>query len=449
MSTENHTPDTTASSNKQPDSFYDIVIIGGGLVGASLAVALENSDKSILVVEPVPLSSDQQPSYDERTVALTYSARQIYSAMDVWEDIRSKGAEPITNIHISNRGHFGQVHLTNAHSGTEALGYVVPTRVIGQSLWNRISQAENVDVLCPGVAENIIQTDNLCQVEISKSDSESPDTPVFFSTIKTKMVILCDGGRSPLNTKVGLLPDSYDYPQSAVLSIVTADKKHGGRAYERFTPEGPLALLPLGTTPETPRGSGRYAVVWTTKTDNLEHRMSLDDDNFLATLQDTFGDRAGVFSKPSLRKSYPLKKSSVKSPTNGRVLALGNAAHTVHPVAGQGFNLGLRDVASLAEQIFAADDQHLGSLNMIEQYIESRARDTRMVERFTHSLIEIFSNEYPGVSMLRNIGLKAVEHCPPAKRFLLNRTMGLHKQKSRLSMGTGLGTPVNTRSTAN
>ena len=174
--------------------------------------------------------------------------------------------------------------------------------------------------------------------------------------------------------------------------------------------------------------------------------MSLDNIDFLEALQDTFGDRAGVFSQPSPRKAYPLKKSSVKSPTNGRVLALGNAAHTVHPVAGQGFNLGLRDVASLAEQIHASDHEQLGRRDMIDKYILSRTRDTRMVERFTHSLIEIFSNNYPGISMLRNIGLKAVEHCPPAKKFLLHRTMGLHKQKSRLSMGIGLGMSKNTRS---
>ena len=447
MSTKNLDAGAIANKKMQADSSYDIVIIGGGLVGASLAVALENSNKSILVVEPIPFSSNQQPSYDERTVALTYSARQIYSAMDVWKDIH--GAEPITNIHISNQGNFGQVHLNNTHSGTPALGYVVPTRTIGQTLWDRISQTSNIDMLCPGVAENIIQTDDRCQVVISKSDPSNPQTPGYSSVIETKMVILCDGGRSPLNEKIGLLPDSYDYPQSAILSIVTADRKHDGRAYERFTADGPLAFLPLAATPETPRHCDRYAVVWITKTDNLEHRISLDDDNFILELQDTFGDRAGVLSQPSPRKSYPLKKSSIKSPTNGRVLALGNAAHTVHPVAGQGFNLGLRDVASLAELIFAADHQELGSQDMIQQYIASRARDTRMVEQFTHSLIGIFSNEYPGISILRNIGLTAVEHCPPAKRFLLNRTMGLHKQKSRLSMGMSLGSPESTRSTTN
>ncbi len=431
------------SSNKLEDcvSSYDIVIIGGGLVGASLAVALVPTNKKVLVVESVPHQSHSQPSYDERTVALTHSAKLIFSAMGIWDEILNLGVEPILDIHISNRGHFGQTHLSHKHAGTDALGYVVPTRTIGQVLWDKMSEHENTTVVCPATAEDIEFQDDGTTVTIEQDNTTH--------SVNAQLVVLADGGRSPLakhlanqiqdNTDDGSSNhyQSSSYNQSAVLSIVSVDREHNGRAYERFTDEGPLALLPHSKI----NGQHRYAVVWSTQDKNLESRLGLSDTDFAAALQAAFGHRAGSFSAPSKRMAYPLKRSSLSHPAASRVIVIGNAAHTVHPVAGQGFNLGLRDVAALAELIYCNEDP--GSQSMIDQYLGSRKRDTAMVSAFTHGLIEVFTSQSKPISFVRNLGLNTIEHLPIAKRFLLNRTMGLSVGASGRQSRMALGIPLN------
>ena len=223
-----------------------------------------------------------------------------------------------------------------------------------------------------------------------------------------------------------------NYPQEALLSIVSTTKPHHGRAWERFCHEGPLALLPLA--------DNRLAVVWTCLPDNLEMRLSLQDDAFIDHLQSAFGDRAGSFSNPAPRKSYPLARGHLKTPASGRLVVIGNAAHTVHPVAGQGFNLGLRDVAALAELLFEAGREggDPGGWAMLNEYVRLRRRDTFMVRQFTHGLISLFSANFPPLSLIRSLGLSGIELMPPAKRFLLHRTMGMAGQQGRLMRGLPL-----------
>ncbi len=406
---------------------YDVVIVGGGLVGASLAVALAPSQKKILVIEPHPPDSARQPSYDERTVALTHTTRVIFQTMDVWEEILSMGAEPILDIHVSSRGGFGQTHLSCKHAGTHALGYVVPTRVIGTILWNRLKDADNIEMACPGRVVKSEPHRDHCQVRYEAGQD--------LQTVHCRLLVVADGGRSNLLRQHRAEPRTSEYPQSAVLCIVSVDRPHHGRAYERFTDEGPLALLPHCPL----NGNHRYAVVWTTLNENLDHRLALDDQAFLQLLQSSFGDRAGNFSYPSPRKSYSLKRSTLSRPGLDRTIVIGNAAHTVHPVAGQGFNLGLRDVAELSEIIFNTPEGQVGTPSMIDLYYDSRVRDTRMVSGFTHSLVSIFTSRRLSVSIARNIALNAIEHFPPAKRFLLRRTLGMNGRQPGLALGIPLG----------
>ena len=439
MSLENHAENTHADSEGRHDE-VDIIIIGGGLVGASLALALKPSGKNVLLIESVHPQSDNHPSYDERTVALTHSAKLIFSAMEVWENIQAQ-AQPILDIHISNRGHFGQTHLSHKDAGTDALGYVVPSRVIGDVLWAQLVKDKNPRIVAPARAINLQQHPDFCVVEMVQSEK--------ISSIKAKLVVLADGGRSAVSEQwqhnTATSTQTTDYAQSAVLCIVSIDRPHNSRAYERFTDEGPLALLPYSNAPTPGGGAGeaRYAVVWTTCRDNVATRMALSDDDFLSALQATFGDRAGNFSKPSPRNRYPLKRSTLSEPAGGRVIVIGNAAHTVHPVAGQGFNLGLRDVAQLAEIIFnlansTLAEAELGSPAMLVAYTQARKRDTAMVNRFTHGLVAIFTHESRFVGVIRNVALNTIEHCPPAKRFLLRRTMGLGGKQAKLALGLPL-----------
>ena len=405
---------------------FDVVIVGGGLVGASLAVALEPANLDILVVESVHPDSESQPSFDERTVALTYSAKRIFDAMGIWHRIETRDTQPIEDIHISNRGHFGQVHLASKHAGTEALGFVVPTRVVGNVLWNSMADQQGLSIACPASVKGLHQNGASCTVEIEHAGETAG--------VEASLVVVADGGRSRLIDQLAITTRENDYGHSAVLCIVTADRAHGARAYERFTRNGPLALLPL----KPMHGQHRFAVVWTIPNESVTQRLDLGDEEFIDALQEEFGDRAGGFGNPSPRKSYPLKRLVVDHPVDGRVLVMGNAAHTVHPVAGQGFNLGLRDVAALAELIYDSDPAILGEPGLQKAYARSRSRDVDRVNLFTHSLIRIFSNELAPLSLARNLGLNAIELFPPAKRFLLKRTMGLAGSQPRMVHGLPL-----------
>ena len=389
------------------------------MVGASLALALGRTELRVALIEAFAADAEAQPAYDERTVALTWSARQIFSGLGVWEAISARGAEPILDIHVSNRGHFGATHLAASDAGTEALGYVVPTRVIGSVLSDQLLRLPNLQRFQPARATGLSTADHQADVTL-----EGEDVP---GEISTRLAVIADGGRSEIAKEFS--PDVSPYSQQALLCIVTTDRPHGGRAFERFTREGPIALLP--------HSDRRYAVVWTGEEATVAARMEMDDATFIAALQEAFGDRAGNLSRPAPRKSYPLQRTHLDRPVGNRTVVVGNAAHTVHPVAGQGFNLGLRDVAWLAQLIDEAasrgDDVGAGAL--LNEYADLRSREAKRVSQFTHGLIRAFSNEIPGLGFARNTALTVIEHLPAAKRLLLRRTMGLHGQGSALARG--------------
>ncbi len=409
---------------------FDVIIIGGGLVGASLAVALKSSGKRMLLVEPAPPDCDGRPDTDRRSIALTYSSKLVFSAIGVWREIASRKAETIKDIHVSDRGHCGQTRLSHHHAGTDALGYVVPASILGQALWRELRSITGLTLCCPGSVSAINPGPTGCTVTLA--------LPETTRQVTARLVALADGGQSGIADQPGREPRLQEYPQSAILSIVNVDRPHHGRAYERFTDEGPLALLPHSTLGVQGSDQHKYAVVWTTRKANVSARLSLDDPGFAEQLQKTFGDRAGHFSNPCERSVYPLKRLRLRKLFADRAVIIGNAAHTVHPVAGQGFNLGLRDAAVLAEAIHQCPDHELGSQAMLKKYAASRTRDIRMVDCFTHGLITLFTHHSTGVCLARNLGLTVIGHLPPAKRFLLKRSMGMAGKQSPLTLGLPL-----------
>ena len=413
---------------------FDIVIVGGGLAGASLAVALVNTAYRVAVIEAIELKSNAQPSYDERTIALTYSAKHIFSQLGIWDDSIENEACALKSIHISNKGHFGKTRLDHKDAGTEALGYVIPTRALGQALTHKLTNAKNINLFCPYKAQTVDVSKTHATITIEKC-AVPPSGTSDARSLNAGLVVIADGGRSPLLNTMGFSSNSKTYPQSALLSIVKTSLPHQHKAYERFVENGPLALLPMNDQ--------RFAVVWTLSPDELETVSRMSDDDYLAHLQSTFGTRAGLFSAPTPRKAYPLSKSCLTTPFSHRILALGNAAHTVHPVAGQGFNLGLRDVATLAEvlQQVSASEADIGSEVFLQGYADLRAEDTRQVARFTDGLLSIFNARSTLVQLGRNIGLTAVENLPFVKRALLKRTMGLGHHQPRLARGLKIYPP--------
>jgi 2-octaprenyl-6-methoxyphenol hydroxylase len=403
------------------DPDYDIVIIGGGLVGVSLACALGAGRLRVAVVEAVPLSSAAQPSYDDRAVALAYGSRRIFEGLGLWAAIERLGAYPIEHIHISDRGRFGFTRLHAADAGLPALGYVVPTRVLGAALYQGLQTLANVRLFCPAAMERLALAADGALVDI-KAGAEA-------ASLHTRLVVAADGAHSAVRQAAGIEAQRSEYEQIAIVTNVTAAEPHRNTAYERFTDSGPLAILPMA--------GNTCGVVWSARRTEVDAILGWNDEEFLARLQERFGERLGRFARVGKRVSYPLALTRVREQVRERLVLIGNAAHTVHPVAGQGFNLGLRDVAALSEVIedALAKGADIGSLAVLERYADWRVRDNQVTARFTDGLIRLFSNDLLPLALGRNLGLLAADLLPPVKRGFIRMTSGLAGRVPRLARG--------------
>jgi len=414
---------------------FDLIIIGGGLAGASLACAISRSEPSlqIAIVEAFPFKTDEsvyQPAFDARSVALSYTSKQIFEGMGIWPFINQLGSAAIKKIHVSDRGHAGVTRLNAEDENVEALGYVVETRVIGQALFSVLKKQENVQLIAPARLKNYEVGDNSASA-ILEQDGE-------VKTLTTKLLVAADGGDSVVRRLSGVRIKQRNYEQSAVIANVATDRPHHNQAFERFTDSGPLALLPMAATEKEPH---RFSLVWTINSADTESIMSWDDETFLTKLKQRFGGRAGEFVHVSKRHVYPLSLMRAKEHVRERLAIIGNAAHTVHPVAGQGFNLGLRDVAALSQVIIDAvrnGNHDIGSLSVLGPYADWRRRDHIQTTVATDSLVRIFSNNFLPLAALRNLGLFVVDVVPPLKRVLARHAMGFVGKMPRLGRGLKL-----------
>lgn len=390
---------------------YDILIIGGGMVGASLAAALGGVALRIGVVEAVALNHAQQPSYDERTTGLSYGSRRILEGIGVWEAIAPE-AVPIRKIHISDRGHFGFTRLDCADHGAEAFGYVVENRVLGAALMQRITSAANVELLCPATLHDLGVAAGGAHATITWSDGRE-------QTLNARLVVVADGQKSVARERLGIASAQHHYEQSALVTTVTPEREHQYTAYERFTESGPLAVLPMS--------GKRCAVVWTLRAAQVETVLAQSDAEFLRGLQEHFGGRLGKLSAPGARRVYPLILQCAEELVRPRAVLVGNAAHTLHPIAAQGFNLGLRDAAVLAGMVREAARHHRdpGDSLLLDAYARLRGRDQQGVTRFTDGLVRVFSNDFMPLVLARNAALIAADIVPVLKRAIGRRAMGL------------------------
>lgn len=412
---------------KTANNHFDVIIIGGGLAGASLACALKNTSLKIALIEAHELNTDAQPCYDDRTVALSYGSRIIFDAMGLWSTL-APFAEPINTIHISDRGHFGVSRLTSEQEGVEALGYVLENRDIGQQLYAVIETSSNIDLFCPAELIALRQDEKTVLVDIQINGKEQ--------TLTGALLVAADGNKSQVLQLLNIGSSRKDYAQSALITNITPGKKHNNVAYERFTESGPLAFLPMT--------QNRCSVVWTLSPEQADYLYALDESDFTAQLQQRFGFRLGQIKKVGKRQIYPLFLQSATQMVQGRVAIIGNAAHSVHPVAGQGFNLALRDVALLAELVVAKQraNEDIGSPVMLQQYATLREDDIKRVYGFTDVLVRTFSNSIAPVAHARSLGLLLVDLCPDLKHQLAVQSMGLnaarHGGLSRLNRGLPL-----------
>jgi 2-octaprenyl-6-methoxyphenol hydroxylase len=376
---------------------YDIVIAGGGPVGAAVAIALQGSGLAVVVLEARP---DAGGSSDVRTLAMSYGSRLILERLGIWRQIES--VTPIESIHVSQRGGFGRTLLSAQEADLPALGYVV--RYAGlQQAFGRALESEDTILIAGAEVTGMESTAEGVAIDYRRQNTSQ--------SIAARLLIIADGGASA-GLRAGATVKVREYGQDAVVGLVETSQPHGYKAYERFTPDGPIALLPF---------ENRYALVWTATPETAGGLMELPAKGFLEKLQRHFGDRAGRFMSIEARARFPLTLRYAADPVLPRTVMLGNAAQALHPIAGQGFNLGLRDAWELGETLLLHGRPDPGSSECLSDYRAARRPDRLRGIALTHSLVKIFSNDSAPLQATRGAALALLDLIPPAKRAFMQR----------------------------
>ncbi|MFV2055988.1 MAG: 2-octaprenyl-6-methoxyphenyl hydroxylase [Thiohalomonadales bacterium] len=413
-------------SESSVNTHYDIAIVGGGLVGACLARAMSDLPIKIAIVEAVKYQAATQPSFDDRALALSFGSRRIFEGLGLWQNLSEK-VTPIHHIHVSEQSKFAATRISATQEDVDALGYVLTARQLGLSIIEQMQTQQNLTFYMPA---EVVAIDNkspgVAKAELGFIYQDK------LTAITANLVVAADGGKSTIRNLLNISTRTSDYRQTAVVTNIIAQLPHKNVAYERFTRHGPLALLPM-------QGQS-LSLVWTQTEKSLDSVLQLSDADFNAEVQAIIGNRLGKFTRVGRRLSYPLQLTRAKEQTRPRLVLVGNAVHTLHPVAGQGFNLGLRDIAVLAQVLSDAikNGVDVGDSSILQDYVAWRKSDHAKTIGFTHALVKIFSNNIIPLPQLRNLGLLATDLCPSAKHVLARTTMGLTGRLPRLARGMPL-----------
>lgn len=393
------------------------------MVGASLALALAEAGRSVSVVERQPAGGDSAPSFDDRSTALSNSSQRILAGLGLWDEIASE-VTPIKAIHVSERGRLGMTRIRAEDEGVAALGYTIINRVLGRILWGRLTACERVELLAPAQVVSVgDEAASSRVVRVQRGDE--------MHELEARLVVAADGARSTVRDMLGVGSRSHDYGHTAIIANLLPRGAHDGWAWERFTPEGPMALLPMA--------GQRCGLVWTMAPALAETMLAMDEHAFTAAFQQAFGHRLGRFSRLGARAAYPLALTRAAAITAGRAVILGAAANSLHPVAGQGFNLGLRDAAALAEVLAdAGPGADPGAAALLSRYADWRRDDQLKVVAFTDALVRGFAPTRFPLPALRSAGMLLFDVTPGAKALLARHSMGLAGRLPRLVRGLGL-----------
>ena len=390
------------------DYDYDLLIVGGGLVGGSLALALQDAPLRIAVAEAQSETERAASPAGHRALALSRGTAQILGQLGVWDAVAPR-AMTIKHIHVSDRGHFGKTRLHAADKGVDALGYVAVARVVEDAIQANLEQVP-ITQLCPARIIGLKAGAGGICVTLKQGEE--------CLNLNARLVVAADGGSSTVRGLLGIEQDVRDYGQTAIVTEAGTELETRFTAYERFTASGPLAFLPLERK--------KCSVVCTLKDEDAAELLNQSEAEFTRSLQNAFGQWFGKIALASGRQGFPLKLIRAEKMVAERVVLIGNAMHQIHPVAGQGFNLGLRDAALLAERLRAqlGFGEDIGDPAFLARYAEARREDLARVIRFTDSLVRIFSNDFPPLALAMNLALLALDRLPPAKRLLARHAMG-------------------------
>ncbi|KOO57492.1 2-polyprenyl-6-methoxyphenol hydroxylase [Rheinheimera sp. KL1] len=402
------------SDNQSAEQALDLVIAGGGMAGSLLAYVLlsQNPGLKLAIVEQSPeLGKDEQPSkasFDSRSIALAHGSVELLQQWGLWQELQQSGCA-IKHIQISDRGHFGKTYLNAADYQLFALGQVIEVEAIGEVLWQKLKHFTTQGRLSwfyKDAISALHPTTELQRISL-KSGAQ----------LRAKLLVIAEGGLSPSRTLAGFELKSDDYQQHALIANIGLADSHQHKAFERFTPTGPLALLPLTRQ--------RYSLVWTLTPEQAELHLHQADNEFLAALQQAAGHRAGVFKSVGQRVVYPLSLKRATEAARHRTVLLGNSLHNLHPIAGQGFNLAIRDIFSLS-LLLQKHQTDVGWYQLTKAYQQARLPDMQQVILYTDSLVRLFSNSSRLMALGRNTGLFALNLCPDLKQVVANQAMGLN-----------------------
>jgi 2-octaprenyl-6-methoxyphenol hydroxylase len=405
-------------------SEYDVAIAGGGLVGASLALALAPLGLRVALVEAVAPGTGEHPSFDERTTALANGSVRVFRSLGVWRHMERE-ATPIRRIHVSDQGRFGTARIDAAEQGLESLGCVIPNRAIGAGLQQGLAACPWVETIAPARVLGSEVADGWRRLRFESGGAERQ--------IAARLLVAADGARSLVREQAGIGAEHWEYGQVAITATVTTQRFHDHVAYERFTPEGPIAVLPLA--------DGRCGLVWTRHPPEAARLLAATDEAFLAELQQAFGFRLGRLLSVGRRQSYELGLWRAERHVGERLAVVGNAAQALHPIAGQGFNLGLRDAASLAEVLAEARAEGIsdtGAEAPLAAYAAWRDQDQRRIVAFTDGLVRLFATPFGPLRVLRTAALLAFDALPPAKSALARLSVGASGRIPKLARGLPL-----------
>ena len=410
------------NSDKNNVKNYDLVIVGGGMVGISLALLLaqQQSDWNVLLLEAQAYDNsnnhNNHPSFDSRSTALSWSSRKIFQAAGLWSELESH-TSAIKNIHVSDRGHIGLTRISADEAGVDALGYVIENRWIGNVLLKKFT-ATAVEIMAPERVAKITPLKSGVRLNLEKSGE----------AIETSLLVIADGANSQTAQKLGIHSDKKPYGQQGIIANIALQDAHNGVAYERFTDQGPMAMLPL---PDFD-GSPRCALVWTQPPERAAELMTATDKDFLQALQESFGYRMGMVEKVGERVAYPLALTTASEQVRRNIVVLGNAAHSLHPVAGQGFNLSLRDVATLADVLGKAKSAgtDFSSLETLERYQQQQLADQQNTLMFSDNLPKLFAQASSVVALGRNSGLVMMDLLPSLRSRFAKFGMGMANKEA-------------------
>jgi 2-octaprenyl-6-methoxyphenol hydroxylase len=399
----------------------DIAIVGGGLAGASLAVALAPLGYDIKIIEAVAYKAAEQPSYDDRTLALSHSSCRILSSIGLWPMLETD-ATAIRKIYITELARPGRVVLDPAEMGLTEFGHVVEARKFGAAVTRQLEQTDNIDVISPARVKDIEIGGSRTTLQLESDDG--------VDQLEARLVVAADGANSFIRSRLQIPTETRDYGQTAIICNITPQIAHQGQAYECLTNTGPFAVLPHTGT--------RCGLVWSVATQQAAEILRLDDATFLARAEERFGKQLGAFLKAGKRSAYPLKLVRARQDIRERLVILGNAAHAIHPIGAQGFNLALRDAAVLAE-ILADDDQDdPGESGLLHTYSHWRVQDQRGTIANSDGMTRLFSHPSVFAAGLRTTGLIAHAILPSLRRKSAIKAMGYRGRVPRLALGEPL-----------